>query len=310
VSAPPSVTAAHVAAFLSDRFGPAVSHVARVGRLGEWSRAFSFRWTGGDAIIRFSAYDEDFCKDQRAAGYASPDLPIPPVLEIGTAFGGFYAISERAFGGFLDSLSEPELRRMLPSLFAALDAARGTDLSATTGYGLWGSDGNAPHQSWRAVLLDAADDRSAVRTHGWRERLTASPTGIGPFAEAFRRLESLVQFCPEERRLAHSDLLNFNVLVSGDRIRAVIDWGSSIYGDFLYDIAWFAFWSPWYPAWRGIDFAAEAARHYARIGLDVPHFAERLRCCQIHIGLGGQAYNAFRGRWPELDAVARRTLLI
>jgi hygromycin-B 4-O-kinase len=88
----------------------------------------------------------------------------------------------------------------------------------------------------------------------------------------------------------------------------VIDWGCSMYGDFLYDLAWFIFWAPWYPRWRNIDFQREAARHYESIGLAVPHFEERLRCYQLHIGLTGQAYSAFKLRWADLEATSRRTL--
>ena len=49
-------------------------------------------------------------------------------------------------------------------------------------------------------------------------------------------------------------------------------------------------------------------RHYAAIGLDVPHVEARLRCCQIHIGLAGQAYLAYAGHWTDLQDTARRTL--
>jgi len=48
--------------------------------------------------------------------------------------------------------------------------------------------------------------------------------------------------------------------------------------------------------------------HYAAVGLDVPHFAERLRRCQIHIGLAGQAYMAYAGNWTDLQETAQRTL--
>ena len=96
------------------------------------------------------------------------------------------------------------------------------------------------------------------------------------------------------------------MLVADDRISAVIDWGCAMYGDFLYDLAWFEFWSPWYPAWRGIDFRREAARHYESIGLAVPRFEQRLTACQIHIGLAAQAYNAFKERWGALEETARR----
>lgn len=304
---PDGVNATRAEAFLVERFGDGVRHVAAIGH-GEWSKAFSFQHGSTDYVIRFGAFPEDFAKDRLAACYGSVDLPIPKVTEIGEAFGRFYAISERSFGGYIDSLDGTRMRTLLPSLFAMLDAARQVDLSGSVGYGMWGADGIAPHSTWRDALLDVAADRD--RIGGWRERMAHSPTGIGPFNEAYARLESLVGFCPEERHLIHSDLLHYNVLVGGDRISAVFDWGNSLYGDFLYDLAWFAFWAPWYPAWDGIDFAGEATRHYKAIGLDVPQFEERIRCYQIHIGLDGQSYSAFTQNWDQLAETAQRTLAI
>jgi hygromycin-B 4-O-kinase len=88
----------------------------------------------------------------------------------------------------------------------------------------------------------------------------------------------------------------------------VLDWGSSIYGDFVYDLAKLVFYEPWYPQWRNIDFAAEARAHYDTIGLVVPHFAERLRCYCLREGISGMAYSAFRERWEQVDRKARRVL--
>jgi hygromycin-B 4-O-kinase len=299
--------AAHVTAFLAQRLGGQILDVERIER-GEWSRAFFFRHDGRHYVVRFGAHLEDFAKDRLAAGFRSPDLPVPAVLEIGEAFGGHFAISQRLFGTYIDGVGEVQMRALLPSFFAMLDAMRTVDLRTTRGYGGWDADGQAPFASWQAALLDVAQDRPTDRIAGWRAQLSASPTGSAPFDEAYRQLERLVAYSPAERHLIHSDLLHYNVLVSEDRITGVFDWGCGLYGDSLYDLAWFCFWAPWFPAWNAIDFRQEALRHYAAIGLEVPHFEERLRACQLHIGLAGQQYQAYKSYWSDLEATAQRTL--
>lgn len=298
-----------VEGFLHKHYGDGVSEVAPVGK-GEWSKAFSFRHAARNYVIRFGQYVEDFAKDRLATAHAAPGLPIPPIIEIGETGEGYYAISERVFGNFIDDADESQMRNLLPALLAALDAMRSADLSGTAGYGGWGAEGNAPFASWRDFLLHVAADRPDDRVSGWRARLAASDVGSGPFEKAYAQLEALAKSAPEERSLIHSDLLHWNVLVEGDRITGVLDWGCGLYGDFLYDLAWLCFWQPWYPAWQRIDFKQAAVRHHADIGLEVPRFEDRLRCCQIHIGLAGQAYQAWIDDRDNLRETARRTLEI
>ena len=121
-------------------------------------------------------------------------------------------------------------------------------------------------------------------------------------------MTELLDSCPEARHLIHDDLVNRNVLVDADRITAVLDWGSSKFGDFVYDLAKFVFYEPWYPQWHAIDFAREMQAHYDAIGLPVPHFSERLLCYCLHEGIGGIAYSAFRNRWTEVERKAQRVL--
>jgi len=294
--------------FLRERFGPE-ARVA-VMRPGEWSSVYSVRTADADLVARFSAYDEDFEKDAYAARYSSTALPIPPLVEWEPALGGFYAVAQRVSGEHIDGLDETRMRRVLPSLFAALDAMRSVELVGSSGFGGWRADGRTSHGSWRAWLLGFVDEPVTRGAPGWRELLEASPTGVRPFEEGYERLRERVDLCPEERHLIHDDLINRNVLVDGDRIAAVLDWGSSKYGDFLYDIAKLVFYRPWFSAWRDIDFAVEARTHYSAIGLDVPHFAERLNCYTLRIGLDDMAYSAWRKRWDEVDRKARRTLEI
>ena len=294
-AAPVPVDESRAEAFLVGRFGPGVGEVTRIG-YGEWSRAYAYRYDGAQHVARFGAFVEDFEKDQRAAQYSSPALPIPAVTEIGQAFDGFYAISERAFGDFIDELDGPGMRATLPSLFAALDTAREVDLTGSPGYGGWNAQGNASHDSWRSALLAVADDQSGNRIIGWRERLSGSSPATAAFEEGLECLQSLLPHASEDRHLIHSDLLHFNVLVANDRLSAIVDWGCSMYGDFLYDIAWLVFWSHWYPAWQSIDVREEAVRHFRAIGLDVPRFEQRLRLCQLHMALDSLKYNAFMER--------------
>lgn len=276
-------------------------------RPGEWSRVYAIRRGDEELVVRFSRYREDFEKDRTVAAWSSPDLPVPEVLDIGEALGGSYAVTRRVRGHHMDVLDEGHMRGLLPRLFRALDAARRIDLSSASGFGGWDARTGGQHRSWREAVLRIGTTVPPGRGEGWRERLEASPSGAAPFDEALERLRELVDLCPEERHLIHDDLLNRNVLVDGDRITAVLDWGSSKYGDFLWDIALLVYGSAWFPLWSGIDFAAEAARHYAAIGLSVPNYKERLRCYTIAIGLGGMSYNAWKDRLDHVAWHAART---
>jgi hygromycin-B 4-O-kinase len=293
--------------FLESHYGQHITALEAIGA-GEWSQAFSFSMQGAAYIVRFGAHKEDFEKDQRAALVAPRELGVPRVKEIGEALGGYFAVSERAYGKMLDELEAQKMRQVVPSVFATFDTLRSIDISSTKGYGQWDASGNAKFASWKEYLLSAAIDDPAHRTYGWHGKLTRSPTSDKPFKMAYRRLRQLVDICEVERHMIHSDLLNRNVLTADDRISAVIDWGCAMYGDFLYDLAWFSYWSSWYPAMHGIDWEAEARKHFNSIGLTVPHMEERLLCCKIHIGLDAQAYNAFTGRWDQLETNARNTL--
>ena len=136
--------------------------------------------------------------------------------------------------------------------------------------------------------------RQGRRTNGWRRRLRESSRDETAFFEALRRLEKSVDRCPEDRHLIHSDL-HPNVLVDGSTVTGLLDWGCSLYGDFVYDHAWLAFWAPWYPAANGIDFARESLRHLRTLGID-DDLEHRMLCCQVRVGLDAIAYNVFTRR--------------
>jgi hygromycin-B 4-O-kinase len=301
------VRLAQAARFLDQRYRGRARDVAELGG-GDWSRAFSFRLDGCDLVARFGRYGEDFAKDREAMAFAGPDLPVPRVLEIGSALGGAYAISERHFGLFLEELDEPRWRRLLPALLRGLDHLR--HLQAPEASRAREDGAPAVTTSWREWLLEGLVDRPGQRVSGWRAILAASAVLDETFVAAERAFTALLATCPELRHVLHLDLLNRNVLVAedGSRLVAVFDWGCSACGDFLYEVAWFTFWAPWFAGLAAIDFRSVMRAHYDATGLDVPRFDERLRCYELHIALTHLAYCAFAdGREQDLAAVARRT---
>lgn len=297
---------AEVSAFLAERYA-AVSDVAPIGS-GEWSQAFSFRCADGDRVARFGLHRDDYEKDRHAMRFAGPDLPVPMILEVGEAFGGAFAVSERAFGHGFDGGSEARYREVLPAVFAVHVALARADISGSTGYGMWNPAGRAPYASWRDMLLDSERGFESERIRGWRERLERVPEAVRNFDESRRALARLVDEACEQRHLIHADLMGDNLLLDGDRVVAVLDWGNSMYGDFLYDLARMTFFAPWFDDLDRFELRGLARDAYRTRGLDVPHFNERLRCCEVHLGIDAQVYNAFTGRYDELERSGRRTL--
>jgi hygromycin-B 4-O-kinase len=284
-------------AFVAQRYGSRAGRLQPLGA-GEWSRAYALILDASEHVIRFGAYLEDFRKDAVMARYSRPALPIPRVVEIGPAGDGYFALSERASGLLLDQTDVTAMRTVLPALLATLDAIATAPVAGGQGYGIWSADGVAPAASWAQALL--AVNQETARVPGWRAALAASSTGAVPFDRAYARLADLVSGLEGSRQLIHGDLLNRNVLVHGDQVAAVIDWGNAMFGDALYDAAWLIYWWPWYPHWQGIDIAAELRNHWARRGGQPANLDRRLTACLLHIGLDAMSYCTFRGRWDEL----------
>jgi aminoglycoside phosphotransferase (APT) family kinase protein len=192
---------------------------------GYWSSAWAYDVGDDRLVARFGEMKDGFEADRDAMAYASADLPVPDVLDVGDApWGGAYAISRRFTGRFLEDMG-PEVAPALAGLLAALRAVP--------------PDDTAP--SWRDDLLE----RLVVdQPPGWREKLRAHPESDAAFERAAERLRSLIPSLPERRDLIHGDLLHKNVLVSDDgaRVNAVFSWKCSVRGDHLYDTAWCTFW--------------------------------------------------------------------
>jgi hygromycin-B 4-O-kinase len=283
---------AAASALLSELSGEPI--VAVPAGAGMWSRCFTFDRGRDRLVARFGRHRSDFESDRLAAGFARSGLPIPWVHEIGAAFEGHYAISDRADGTPLEEASPEQWRSLVEPLAAALSAMRSVD--PPPGWGGWTAEGRGAAGGWRGHLMAVAVDDEDERSHGRLERLEAHQDG----AECFRwGLGLLDQVASDDvpRCVVHCDLINRNVHVVGDTITGIFDWGCGRYGDPLYDLAWFDFWSPWHP---DLDLAPLFD------ATDLPTDGDRYLACLLHIGLDHLGYNAIVGDITNLTATARR----
>lgn len=298
------LTTVEVQKFLISHTHQGMEEVTLIGN-GEWSQAFFYKDNGYDKVIRFSAIDDDFKRDQFASSFNSPGLPIPEIEEVGKAFDGFYTISKRVDGVMIDQLSTEEMKKIVPGLLDLLNSLRTVDTSKTTGFGGWDTSGNGTRSSWKDFVTNVASDSPFSRIRGWREKLAINDASK-VFDQAHKELLDLVKFCPEDRHVVHNDLLHFNLLVKDNQVTGVIDWGCALYGDFLYDLAMFTTWQFYYPAMAGIDFMGEAKKYFEEKGADVSRFEERLKCYQLHLFLDSMAYNSYKENWKDVEMIIDR----
>ena len=110
--------------------------------------------------------------------------------------------------------------------------------------------------------------------------------------------------------MVHNDLLYRNVFFDDDGV-VLLDWGASIFGDFLYDHALLTFWWPWYrERWAGIDVRAAIDGHFAEHGIAIPDYAARIRICELDIGVSHIVSQLQQGLPDYARWTAARTLAL
>lgn len=274
-------------------------------RSGAWSSANCLDTDRGPMVLRFSMTGDDFRADELARRFAGPNLPIPVVFGTGKLGDRFWCMSRRMPGIHLDELDAERLIEVLPSLATMLREMRAVKSEDTTGLGGWDMNGNGHFTSFADQLLDVANDSSpSERGGGWSERLRPHSHAQMVFDEGMIVLRDLVQHIPTVRQLIHQDTINYNVTVNQHQISGIFDWGCAMWGDALYDLAWFRFWNPWYPQWASIG-VPERLEHL--VGTDGSHAGLRMRCYLLHIGLMHIRYNALIENWTAMNEVVAET---
>jgi hygromycin-B 4-O-kinase len=273
-----------VAAFLGETYESPISGLAPL-RGGESSQAFEFLANDDNYVIRINGDPASFEMDRYAyRHFSSAEIPIPEIVQTGNFDDTLhYAISRKLYGKLLDALSDEEHAKTLPSLIDTMDAIHQIDIRSQGKYGNWDENGEARHDSWEQYVLSIKD--GVPLGTDWPTLFETSNMERALVDWVCGQISELVGYCPEDISLIHGDFGFDNVLADDGRITAVLDWGGSKYGDFLYDAAWLIFGSDRYDA-------DTFRRHYDSLDTPPPHFRERVFCYQLHIGLGAAGFFA------------------
>jgi aminoglycoside phosphotransferase (APT) family kinase protein len=303
---PHRVPEADARSFLVTRFGAIEALEVLEG--GFWSSAFAFVHDGRALVARFGGHREWFEADRSAMAFSSRRLPVPDVLEVGDAPSGAYAISARHVGTRLEALAPEQSGSsgpLLASLLGALFEAPKDPRDAVC----WSEPPPREERSWRSWLLGCleGDANPAAASGAQRRALVGHREAEQVLRASGARIRSLSAACPERRDLVHGDLLHANVLVAEDASepRAVFSWKCSVRGDFLYDVAWCTFWSPWYPGiaaadpWGGIQQEPSVLKDPGAL----TDAAVRHHCYELHVGATHLGWNAWIGDLAELGRV-------
>ncbi len=266
----------NVVELLTRRFGD----LTEIG-VGAWSTAYRFRSNDEDLVVRVGKHVADFRIDEEIAAHVSPSLPIPKVLEVAQLDAPhedlFICVSTYAPGQPLETVSSHEWSTLVPVLvdmFVAMRSIRPVPGHST--------------RTWATTLLDRDDGDG--RLGSWRRKLESQAAHCRAFDQSIDRLQELCALpsvASAPLTLLHCDLINRNVHVAGGAITGVFDWGCRRWGDYLYELAWFEFWAPWFP---NLDIGLLSSELSRRNG-EVPD-PSRFAACMLHIGADHLVYSA------------------
>jgi hygromycin-B 4-O-kinase len=231
--------------------------------------------------------------------FASPQLPIPEVIKVGSCEDLFYCISRKMPGRGLKSMSKSDYEQVLPSLVETALAIHRCDVGLWHGYGWIGDDGAGLFPSWRKFLAHANEEERTDGFFGkWHSLFETSFLERGFFDDAYGRMTELLDACPEERCLVHGGYGNDNVLARDGKVTAVLDW-EAMYGDFAYDVAWIDFWP------RGVDHVELFRQYYDKQGMPMENYRERIACYKYYLGLDAMKFFAKTGNRQAYDYACR-----
>ncbi len=282
---------AKVDSFLENLFNSKVDNLMTLGG-GEFSQAFSFVFEKNKYVIKIRKTRKSFEKEKIAHEILTmkkTSIPIPKIHDIGLFQENqqkklYYCISDRVPGKILTEYRFSELKQIDPFLIRMLINIHKVDISDSINYGQWKRYDKTYFQSWREYILDFVKNQKKY----WNKMFSTGLFDKDLYKKITKEIENLIVYCSEKRYLIHGDYGFDNVLATPKgEITGIIDWELSMFGDFVYDIAWLDFWSF---IQDGIH-SKLYRRIYGKLyNEEINNYTERLNCYKLYIGLASLAF--------------------
>jgi hygromycin-B 4-O-kinase len=279
---------------------------------GQVARTFAFRSGEQDYILRLNSVDHmpiSFAKEALLARtIASPQIPIPAVMQVGQWQHFYFAISHRVAGQMVTKLPVQEVEQLLPEVIAILYAIHQVDVRQQKNFGIFNEQGVGLYPDWRSYLRQVMEEEEWDYFGKWHHMFEDTFLERDFYEGLFERMVRLLDFCPPSinrgatRYLVHGNYSLRNILESEGKITGVVDWLDAQYGDFVYDIAGLDFWIP------GLDMCERCQRYYQEREGTIPFYEERVLCYEYYTALSAMRFFAKKGDEQAYQWSRRRIL--
>jgi len=286
----PSIEQELVLALLQQHFTEPITNLALIEG-GQIACTFAFRVGEQAYILRFMAANSmpiSFAKEAfLSQTIASPQIPIPQVLQTGRWQDMHFAISRRVPGQMVEKLPVQAIVQLIPSIIATLDAIHQVDVSQRKNYGVFNEQGVGLYTNWRSFLIKVKDEEEDWDYFGkWHSLFEKTFLERELFDDLFQRMMHLLDFCPTDRYLVHGNYSLRNILAHEGKITGVVDWLDARYGDFVYDIAGLDFWIP------ELRMRELCQQYYQERWGSIPFYKERVLCYECYIAMSAMRFFA------------------
>jgi len=286
------VSISEVEDFLKKHFSTDIKNI-EILKGGEISQAFSFEDVAGNYVIKVrkvrkrfrkkNPFDKEIIISDVVKKYKL-DILVPEIIKHGSfkEIGSekfIYCISEKSPGTFVHLFNNEKTTLVDNNLVESLYKIHLCDITNTKGFGNWDKWGKARFRSMQEYILDVIKQQEIYTN----ERFSTGIFEKDLYIQGSERIKQLVKFCSPKRYLVHADYGYDNVLANKEgKITAIYDWEHSIYGDFVYDIAWIDFWG-FREENTYSNLYCKKFRDSER--LDFDNYDQRLLCYKLYIGM-------------------------